>query len=179
MPVYQSRHLGVLLQSLLVKLQSLWPLLQLQMNPKQTKRHGFVWHSLPGHFTHIAAPCVYMWRQGWCKGAQILHSSWHLRTLTAGVAGMSWCSDKIWKDSYCPSSTCWCHSEWLAMTRSWKTGVRCSRTIGPKMTDTTLASDRAGITTEQVFTDIKGFLHFTATQIFETRTLVKTFICTI
>lgn len=46
-------------------------------------------------------------------------------------------------------------------------------------TDRTLAPDPAGITTEQFFTEIRGFLHFAPMHIFETRTLVKTSICTI
>lgn len=46
-------------------------------------------------------------------------------------------------------------------------------------TDTNLASDQAGATTEQFLTEIRGFLHFTCTQILENRTLVKIFICTI
>ena len=116
MPVYQSRHLQVLLQPLLVKLWSLWPLLQLQMNHERTKWHSFVWHSLPGHFTH-AAICVYMWRQGWLKDTHLLRCSQHSRTLTAGAAAMSRCSDKMWKGSYYPSSARWrrCRSEWLAI----------------------------------------------------------------
>ena len=36
-------------------------------------------------------------------------------------------------------------------------------------TDTILASDQAGITTEQFFTEIRGFLHYTPVQIFEIR----------
>lgn len=134
------------------------------------------------HFTHIATPCVHMWRQGWCRDAQLLHSSWHLRTLTAGLAGMSWCSDKIWKDSYSPSSTCWCR----CLLSDWPSGSflkdRCEVSQDYQSKNdwgTTLAPDQAGITTEQFFTEIRGFLHFTPVQIFETRTLVKTFVCTI
>lgn len=46
-------------------------------------------------------------------------------------------------------------------------------------TDTTVAPDQAGTTTEQFSTEIRRFLHFAPMQIFETRTLVKAFICTV
>lgn len=118
-------------------------------------------HSLPGHFPHITILCVCVMWQGWCE--EFPHSSWHLRrTLTVGVAGMSRCRDKIWKDTYSPSAGA------DAIQGAWPSDYflkdRCEefqdyQSKNYQRADSTIASDQAGITTEQAFTHIRGFLH--------------------